>query len=465
MLSHLRSRLLLTYSLVIIVVLGIVGASLILFILRNPTIDRQTYIRLEQSIEFVQKQSLIQSSTQVNLSHIIQRIDDQADVRVLIISPESVILYDSRINSEDLIHPNLRKTLPSRRGIVLDPGSNVWQFVWRPLEDGGYLIMSTPRIRRVTLLFSQKLRDVLRDDLLPPLIRGGVAALLIALILAFWMAKWISSPLKQMSESVNDFPNNAFNKVPIEGPEEVKSLSMAFNNMFDQVAASQKSQRDFVANVSHELKTPLTSIQGFSQAIIDGTIGTSDEVEQAALIIHKEADRMHRLVLELLELARLEAGTIVMKHDQIDLNAILNNVIERFFHQANHAGVILTYLQSEESWLYGDGERLMQAFSNLVDNALKNTPNGGFVSIEANQTGTDLTVSIRDTGVGIPDGEKARIFERFYQIDKSRSGDKERGIGLGLSIANEIILAHSGSITVLSEEGQGCNFMVKIPLK
>jgi len=465
MLSHLRSRLLLTYSLVIIVVLGIVGASLILFILRNPTIDRQTYIRLEQSIEFVQKQSLIQSSTQVNLSHIIQRIDDQADVRVLIISPESVILYDSRINSEDLIHPNLRKTLPSRRGIVLDPGNKAWQFVWRPLEDGGYLIMSTPRIRRVSLLFSQRLRDVLRDDLLPPLIRGGVAALLIALILAFWMAKWISSPLKQMSESVNDFPNNAFNKVPIEGPEEVKSLSMAFNNMFDQVAASQKSQRDFVANVSHELKTPLTSIQGFSQAIIDGTIGTSDEVEQAALIIHKEADRMHRLVLELLELARLEAGTIIMKHDQIDLNAILNNVIERFFHQANHDGVILTYLQSEESWLYGDGERLMQAFSNLVDNALKNTPNGGFVSIEANQTGTDLTVSIRDTGVGIPDGEKARIFERFYQIDKSRSGDKERGIGLGLSIANEIILAHSGSITVLSEEGQGCNFMVKIPLK
>jgi len=465
MFSQLRSRLIFTYSLVIIIVLGIVCASIIVYIIRNPTIDRQTFTRLEQTIDYVLRQSIIQNSTQNNISKIILRTDNQVDVRVLILSPEFEIIHDSRDASEEFLSPKFRTSVPSRRGVAEDLGGKIWQFVWRPLEDGSYLIMSTPRIPRISLLFSQRLRDVLKDDLLPPLIRGGFFALLIALVLSFWMANWISSPLKKISDSVKEFPNKAFKKVSIEGPEEVKSLSVAFNKMSDEVVASQQSQRDFVTNVSHELKTPLTSIQGFSQAIIDGTVSEPENLEQAAGIINNEAERMHKLVLELLDLARFEAGTIRLKNEQINVEKLLQKVNARFLLKAESTGVTLTCIQDKNYWITGDSERLLEVFSNLVDNAIKNTASGGSVFMETTQIGRDLIVTINDTGVGIPVDEKDRIFERFYQIDKSRSGTENRGSGLGLAISNEIILAHSGEISVKSKEGQGSSFMVKIPLK
>jgi signal transduction histidine kinase len=259
--------------------------------------------------------------------------------------------------------------------------------------------------------------------------------------------------------------------VPPEGPREVQELARAFNEMNDRVNATQASQREFVANVSHELKTPITSIQGFAQAILDGTAESDASRQQAARIIYDEAGRMHRMVLDLLELARLDAGTLELQQAPVDLPALLRNIAERFTPQAQGAGVSLQVESPDMSPLIGDGDRLAQVFANLVDNAIKNTPAGGQINLSACQIDDQVQVEVSDTGMGIPPEALPHIFERFYQADPARPGGKAHGSGLGLAIVQEIITAHGGTIGVRSTQRPdqpsyqvGSVFTVRLPL-
>jgi two-component system sensor histidine kinase ResE len=235
--------------------------------------------------------------------------------------------------------------------------------------------------------------------------------------------------------------------------------------MVTRVESSQRSQRDFVANVSHELKTPLTSIQGFAQAILDETADTPAARKQAAQIIYDEAGRMHRMALDLLDLARLEAGTADLKMSPVDVDVLLRNIVEKFGRMAEMTGVNLQVSVPEKlPVLIGDGDRLAQVFTNLVDNALKFTPANGSVTLQAVSRGPEMEISITDTGIGIPKEALPRLFDRFYQVDPSRAGGERHGAGLGLAIVQEIIQAHGGKISVRSEVGRGTTFVIHLPL-
>jgi len=300
---------------------------------------------------------------------------------------------------------------------------------------------------------------VFRDDLLPPVLRAGLLALVLALALAYALSRWVSRPLAQMAEAARALAAGEHQPIPVEGPAEVQTLARAFNEMSRQVEASQRSQRDFVANVSHELKTPLTSIQGFAQAILDGAADDPQSIRQAAQVIHDEAGRMHRLVLDLLELARLDAGTADLRREPVDLAALARNVAQRMAPQAQEAQVTLRVAGEESLTVYGDGDRLAQVLLNLLDNALKHTPAGGQVTVQVRGAGNWAEVAVQDTGEGIPPEVLPRIFERFYQLDQARRG----GAGLGLSIAYEIVRAHGGTLTAQSQPGKGSTFVVKLP--
>jgi two-component system sensor histidine kinase ResE len=188
--------------------------------------------------------------------------------------------------------------------------------------------------------------------------------------------------------------------------------------MNNRVQTSRKSQRDFVANVSHELKTPLTSIQGFAQAILDGTADTPEAQQQAARVIYDEAGSMHRMVLDLLDLARLDAGTLELQRAAVNLPDLLNSIAEKFTPQAHAAGVSISVESANLPALMGDGDRLAQVFSNLVDNALKHTPAGGLVTLRVRLTdpttspgaGSEIQVDVADTGAGIPPEALPHIF-------------------------------------------------------
>ena len=249
-------------------------------------------------------------------------------------------------------------------------------------------------------------------------------------------------------------------RVPVTGPPEVRAVATAFNNMGAQVQTTQKAQQDFLANVSHDLKTPLTSIQGYSQAIVDGA--ASNPVA-AAQIIHEEAARLNRMVTELTDLARLQAGRMSTDRSPLDIAQLTSAVAERLQIMAKEKYITMLVDARPVAEVSGDGDRLAQVLTNLISNAIKYTPPGGKVWVATRAADAGIHVIVRDTGVGISAHDLERIFERFYQVDKARG--PQRGTGLGLAIVKEIVTAHGGRITAFSDgEGKGATFTVWLPI-
>ncbi len=459
MIHSMRTRLWLSYALLIAVVLTVAGGMVFLLVRNIPT--RTAYSRLE-FILTIQRQFPFDRLEPEGVAPVLLQADRLFDVRFLILNDAREVILDSRAgNSPAMVRlaPAQLRTADSGRlprGTFWDANRRAWLFVGRPLGDGAVLLAATPRPAFRAL-------DFLSDELLPPLAVLGGLLVILALVLSILMSRWISAPLGRMARAAREATGGIYPPIEPQGPSEVRELASAFNEMTSRVQASQKSQQDFVANVSHELKTPLTSIQGFAQALLDGTIERNQGVTEAARVIHAEAERMHRLVLELLDLAKIDSGAAGFAWADVDLAALLYHVVEKFRPQAQSADIDLSLETVSHPTLLGDGDRLAQVFSNLIENALKFTPGGGSVRIRLERIEEFAQIAVSDSGPGIPAGERDRIFERFYQTDRARSGGRDRGVGLGLAIAREIVQAHRGDIS-LRTSGQGSLFVVKIPL-
>jgi two-component system OmpR family sensor kinase len=279
--------------------------------------------------------------------------------------------------------------------------------------------------------------------------------------LAFLIARWIARPLTKMAGAAGALAEGKDEQeVSPGGPTEVRELAAAFNEMVRRVQASQQAQRDFVANVSHELKTPLTSIRGFAQALVEGAVVGEEGRQRAARVIREEAERLHRLVDDLLELARFDAGQVGLKREPTDMRSLLERAMDRIRPLATEGGIRLELEVEQLPTVISDGDRLAQVFTNLLDNAVAHTPAGGLVSVKATGSGGWIRVEIADTGEGIEPARLPRLFERFYQGDEARAG----GVGLGLAISDEIVRAHGGQISAESEVGVGSRFIVQIPV-
>lgn len=292
-----------------------------------------------------------------------------------------------------------------------------------------------------------------------PLVQAAFIGLLLAVVLSALISRTIARPLQAASEAALAITRGDLSKrVPMTGPREVRAVASAFNRMTEEVQKTQQAQRDFLANVSHDLKTPLTSIQGYSQAIMEGAARSP---AHAAEIIYEEATRLSRLVNELTDLARIQAGQFPMQKESIDLGQITWRVGHKLAVVAEEKGITLHVDAPSMPPIVGDGDRIVQVLTNLISNAIKFTPENGLVDIETHEQHGGVEVVIRDTGIGIPQEELPRIFERFYQVDKTRG--PSRGTGLGLAITYEIVRAHGGRIEADSREGVGTTFRVWLP--
>jgi len=460
MFTSLRSRLWLSYAFVITVALMIVAIVLLVFLYRNPALSRQT----QQQLKAVQ--NLITANPQGFLddSAALQKITREHNVRVLVFNRARKVLLDSNPNDSSLPYPR-RNILGRNSQTAVDAKGNIWLYTASRLTDNRVLVIAAPRPPRAPVL------NIFADEFLLPIIEGGLIAFLLSLVLAFALARWVADPLQQLVLAARNYPSGPMKPVAPRGPHEVQDLARAFNSMIARVDSSQRSQRDFVANVSHELKTPLTSIQGFAQAILDDTADTPAARKQAAQIIYNESARMHRMALDLLDLARLEAGTADLKMSAVDVGVLLRSIVEKFSPQAKNVGIDLQVnVLDNLPALHADGDRLAQVFTNLVDNALKFTPANGQVTLAAKKAGAEMEMSVTDSGLGVASEALSRLFDRFYQVDASRSragGETaagRRGAGLGLAIVKEIVQAHGGKIAVRSEVGHGTTFTIQLPL-
>jgi signal transduction histidine kinase len=453
MFKSLRSRLWLSYAFVITVALSLVLLVLLVFLIRNPFLSRQVQERLRTV------KSLVTATPRkfINNPQLLEEIAKTHNVRVLLFDAKRALVFDTDPQASALPFPR-RSLLERDPKRVRDASGLVWLYSFKRLTQDRVLVVAA-RSPRVPVL------TIFKDELLFPVLEGGVIAFLFSLILAFGLSRWVADPLQQVVLAARKYPSEEAQSVSPRGPQEVQALTLAFNSMVARVQRTQKSQRDFVANVSHELKTPLTSIQGFAQAILDDTADTPEARKQAVQIIYNEAGRMHRMALDLLDLARLEAGTADLKMAPVDMGSLLRTIVEKFIPQAQKAGVVLQLNIPEPlPTLVGDGDRLAQVFTNLVDNALKFTPAGGQVTLSAVNVGMEMELSITDTGEGIPEEALPHLFDRFYQVDRSRAGGEKHGAGLGLAIVQEILQTHGGRISVRSEVGRGTTFVIHLPL-
>ena len=393
-----------------------------------------------------------------SISVLAERTSGTFDVRILLFSKNKQIVLDTDADTGiSLPFPKQKVLARNSTSLVRDENGVAWLYSLEKLQDGTFLMIAAPR-PRISIL------NVFTDDFLPLILQGGIIALLLSLVVAFFFARWIADPLQKMVVAARTQPSEEIKPVEIRGPHEVQELTRAFNAMIARMQASQKSQREFVANVSHEMKTPLTSIQGFAQAMLDGTADSTESRQQAAQVIYDESGRMHRMVLDLLDLARLDAGTADITMSPVNMAALLNAVAEKFAPQLQRAGVnIELRVQPNLPAIIADGDRMAQVFTNLVDNALKFTPHGGLISLRASVENNDMFISVTDSGAGIPEEALAHIFGRFYQSDPARGGGEKHGAGLGLAIAHEIIQAHGGRIGVRSRLGEGATFDILLP--
>ena len=461
MLRSLQSRLFFSYLLITAILLFLMLFGLLVLLRTSPVADLVTYRQLEIGLPFLSRRSVGQIGEMGprELEQAIERLDQVLGERVVLLDAEGRILADSQDARPELPPQAIREALAQQalaRGRFTDNEGTQWLYVSQGLSSGYTLVVAAERP------VVRALASLLRDDFIRPLFQAGLIALALSILLSYLVARWIARPLDRMAQAARAVAGGEYQRdLTTSGPREVESLALAFNEMIRRVDSTQKSQRDFVANVSHELKTPLTSIQGFAQAILDGTAADVAEQQHAARVIYDESDRLRRLVEELLDLARIDAGQIEFKRERVDLGAIIENVVERLGLRADDAGVELVVQLPALPTLIGDGDRLAQVFTNLVDNAIKHSPRGGRVRILGETVQGWVTVHIEDHGPGIPPNELSRIFERFYQMDKARTS---QGVGLGLPISHEIVRSHQGELQASSEVGVGSRFSVRLPL-
>jgi signal transduction histidine kinase len=292
-----------------------------------------------------------------------------------------------------------------------------------------------------------------------------ITAMLVWLAIGLYFTFSISRPLVRIRRATVRMAQGDYDvRVPARGEGEIALLASRFNEMAERVQSSNRVLRDFVANVSHDLRTPLTMITGFSQAVLDGTAGPG-EVTSSAQFIYEESIKMQRLVEDLLQLTRLESGLLHQVRHPLEVRPFVQGLLDRIARGRGDMDAPELHNDVPESTpsIEVDEGQLERALRNLVDNALHYTPPDGSVTVSAVPIGMGwVEISVRDTGAGIPPQDLNRVFERFYRSDKSR----ERGLGnsgLGLAIVREIVEGHGGHVRVESEVGEGTTFRFTVP--
>ncbi len=477
----LRTRLILTHFFIILITLAIIAVSMV-FILRQYQVDIQR-ARLGDAVVPLAFQARAMFSSGVTARDALSRLDVQAGNvgRVMIITDKGLVLADG---ANGLVGRIVRFGRPIARQdyvwgeqvVRTKEGVRTLLFVAIPAgQIGGQNIYVA--LVQTELPFFRVL-----DELGVSLFIAGGVTLLVSLLVALLLARSIAGPIVRLTRGTEAIARGQYDhRVQAGGADEINRLAKSFNTMAEQVQNSRQMEKDFVANVSHELKTPLTSIQGFAQAILDGAVTDMIGARRAAQTIFDETGRMTRLVGDLLTLARFESGQIPLARESVDLARLVPIWVERFRPRASALGESIVTVLDPVPSITGDAGRLEQVITNLIDNALKYNQPGGSVTVTAKNSMESksknvvplrrrageaapaqwVTIAVSDTGAGIPKEDLPRLFERFYRGDKARVGG---GTGLGLSIANEIIRAHGGRIEVQSVQGQGSTFTVFLPV-
>ena len=378
--------------------------------------------------------------------------------RITITDSMAIVLYDSILDIEGQMH-SVPEILLALSGETFESiNQNSFIHISMPIIDNDSIVGAVKIIHQMIGAFhiSDQIEAL---SLTLSLILGSIVA-----IIVFLNSQWLLKPLKDILKAVQAISEGSLSqKINISRRDEFSVLANAFNDMGEKLSLVETTRQEFVSNVSHELKTPLSSIKVLSDSLL-----LQDNVKNETYIeflqdITAEVDRMTNIINELLNLVRLDESESPLNIEQIDLSSMLLSIIKRLKPLANQKNIILELEVIKELIIEADEMKLTLAISNLIENAIKYTEDYGNVKIIIDSDNKNAFITVIDDGIGISEAEQPKIYSRFYRIDKGRDRDTG-GTGLGLAITHKTILLHKGSIKLISREGEGSTFIARIPI-
>ncbi len=296
------------------------------------------------------------------------------------------------------------------------------------------------------------------------LIYAGIAALFIGVLVSWFFSRGIIAPVQAMTVASHRIAEGKYEeRVEKSRSDELGQLAHSFNQMAEKLEQIEEMRRQLIGDVSHELRTPLTAIKGSMEGLMDGILPANDETYS---VVHEEAGRLSRLVDDLQELSRVEAGAYPLQAGPVELSRVVDTVVKRLSYAFDGKGVALVpNLVADLPQVLADEDRLIQVLTNLLGNALRHTPAEGQVTINAARHENTVLVSVKDSGIGIAPEHLEHIFTRFYRVDKSRSRQQGGGSGIGLTVSKHLVEAMGGDIWVESDglnKGAIFSFRLKI---
>lgn len=291
-----------------------------------------------------------------------------------------------------------------------------------------------------------------------------ILLIICALLIAWMCASLFTRPIKRIEQTIEGFFERGIENFEQKDYTEIEEISSEFSKMVEKINTQEKSRQEFVSNVSHELKTPITSMKVLAESLI-GQEGIPEELYQDFLQdISKEIDRENEIITDLLELVRMEKSQTEINISSVNINEILEAVLKRLKPIAEVKNIELVFESFRPVIADVDEIKFASVVTNLVENAIKYNDTDGTVTASLNSDHQYFYLKVTDTGIGISEEDQKHVFERFFRVDKARSRETG-GTGLGLAITKEIIMKHHGSIKIHSKEGEGTTFTVRIPLK
>ena len=395
----------------------------------------------------------------------ISRLNLDNTTRVIITDSKAVVVFDtnnySDIRGKILMKEEITSALKGVDTVTITEDENVGTIL-----EGAVTVLSESKVLGAVYV-SETARDTQAfiDDISWILVVISLVVCLLVGVLSWVMADIIIGPVEKLTKFVSSFdPTDLDKRIEVVGNDEISELGAAFNSYADRMEEMEEKRRLFVSNASHELKTPLSSIKLLSESILSMQTEQDSYITEFMTDINGEVDRLAKIVDRLLTLTKLDAEMDTLETKLTSINMLLERVSRSLKPQADRKNIAMAIIDSEEVYAEVDLPKMWQVIYNLTDNAIKYTPVGGVVKIILKNEGDFCRIEVEDSGIGIPDDDIERIFDRFYRVDKARSRESG-GTGLGLSIVKDVVELHKGKILIDSKLGEGSTFIIVLPKK
>ncbi len=387
------------------------------------------------------------------------------NIRGVVTNTSYTVMYDTNHESELVgkvfMRDVLKQAFDGEQADVTVTGENNMRLisVAVPIEIGGEIVGGVYLAESINTI-----DEIIRSTRTSLIVFSALIIILIGM-LSLGMSYIITSPMEEFKSVAKEISKGNFSKrINVKGHNEIAQMGETLNYMCDELELLEEKRRKFVSDASHELKTPMAGVKLICDSLVSSDNLEPSMVKEFLTDMSEEVDRLTRIVERLLVLTRLDVGGGALKISETDIKMLINHVVKKLMPIADSKDIVIytNYHDMEFEPMLLDYDKIYEAIYNISDNAIKYSPEGGFVHIDVTSDSNYLTIKIEDNGPGIPEGERDRIFERFYRLDDSRARDTG-GTGLGLAITKEAVLMHGGTIDVTKASEIGSIFTVRLP--